>query len=389
MNKLPFTVAALVENDMRSIPIDVLHPDATQPRRDLDGTSTESEFRTLEGLARSIRERGILQPLRVTQLPSGDFQIQSGHRRHAAALLAGLKTVPCIVVQDDGSAVNKLVDQITENTQRKAMTTNEMAMAVQELLRKGLNQAEVSRKLGVNEGTVSMLVKLETLPGNVSSAFKKGLIESPRAAYDLVRLPTALQNKILSEIGSTALTQAAVREAKKAWEANAWGARHPFQTPAMAKATYKSLMVCLKDDPAEHYSQQQLERDRNEFFGVDWQDWVRRDVVVEPAPAEVNSERSDEKCIKLPSLSRPQAWQLIFALRLITGTPASESVLSLAEPSDKELADEIASEIEKLSELPTKGVVGQADIFGVTTAVSPNTSEGHQLPQVLKPPTAA
>ena len=97
-----------------------------------------------------------------------------------------------------------------------------------------------------------------------------------------------------------------------------------------------------------------MERDRNEFFGEDWQDWVRRDVVVEPPPAEVNSERSVEKCIKLPSLSRPRAWQLICALRLITGTPESDSVLSLAEPSDKELADEIESEIEKLSKLPAK-----------------------------------
>lgn len=355
MNKLPVPADALIENDMRSLPIDALHPDSTQPRHDLDGTSTESEFRTLEGLARSIRERGILQPLRVTQLPSGDFQIQSGHRRHAAALLAGLKTVPCIVVQDDGSAVNKLVDQITENTQRKAMTTNEMAMAVQELLRKGLLQAEISRKLGVNESTVSMLVKLETLPANISSAYKKGLIESPRTAYDLVRLPTALQNKILSAIGSTALTLNAVREAKKAWQASAWGARHPYQTPAVAKATYKSLMVCLKDDPAEQYSPQQMERDRNEFFGVDWQDWVRRDVVVEQAPAEMNPERSDEKCIQLPSLSRPQAWQLIFALGLITGTPARDSVLTLSEPSDKELADEVAAEIQKVLNLPAKG----------------------------------
>ena len=220
--------------DLRLLPINELYPDESQPRRELNGSDTTSEFRTIDGLAQSIRERGILQPLRVMALVSGGYQIQSGHRRHAAAQMAGLQMVPCVVIPDDGDSVGQFIDQVTENTQRKSMTSNEMAEAVQTLLQKGLSQAEVSRKLGVTESTVSMLTRLMKLPPAIRDAFDKGLIESSRTAYDMARLSKDLQQYLLSNIGTMPLTQTAVREAKRAWDSNGLKARHAFQAPEVS-----------------------------------------------------------------------------------------------------------------------------------------------------------
>ena len=70
----------------------------------------------LEGLAESIREHGLLQPLGVAR-ENGGFRVVYGSRRRAAAIMAGLEEVPCLVVQS--SAEDRLVRQMLENLQRR------------------------------------------------------------------------------------------------------------------------------------------------------------------------------------------------------------------------------------------------------------------------------
>lgn len=348
MNSIPTRqgYAPLADSpDLRLLAIDELHPHDSQPRRELSGSDTTSEFRTIDGLAQSIRERGILQPLRVIALASGGYQIQSGHRRHAAAQVAGLQTVPCVIIRDDGDSVGHFIDQVTENTQRKSMTSNEMSEAIQTLLHKGLSQAEVSRKLGVTESTVSMLTRLMKLPPAIRDAFDKGLIESSRAAYDLGRLPKDLQKHILSNIGSMPLTQTAVREAKRAWDSNGLRARQPFQAPAVSKYSDLTeeivdlLKSCLDDGRQDQYSQATIELDRDAFFGEGWRSCVPFVHVTPPQPGTT---------VELAGMSIGDAFTFINVLSKITGTDDEQNPIGIAEPTNKQLSDWINAEIKKV-----------------------------------------
>ena len=130
------------------IPRQQLQIDPDQPRQELEGLPTDPEFRTLQGLADSIRQVGILQPLRVRRLAPGSYQILSGHRRFEAAKLAEKELLPCIVVESTGEPGDVRLAQITENVQRKAMTASELAWSVEELVRNGLTQAEVAPNWG-------------------------------------------------------------------------------------------------------------------------------------------------------------------------------------------------------------------------------------------------
>lgn len=332
--------------DLRVLPIDALYPDEAQPRSELEAADTTSEFRTLDGLAQSISERGILQPLRVMALPSGGYQILSGHRRHAAAKLAGLTTIPCVILQNDGDAVGQFIDQVTENTQRKSMTSNEMSLAIQKLLQKGLSQTEVSRKLGVNESTVSILIRLHKLAPDIKDAFDKGLIESPRAAYDLGRLPQALQKHILSQVGQTPLTQSAVREAKRAWDTNGLANRHPFHAPVVPAATIALLKSCLEDGRQDQYTRQWVERDRDAFFGAGWRNCVPHE---SKAVVDQGTKVERRARVKLEGLTFEEAQTFIFALEGLTGggNPANP-LRRLQEPTDEQLSKWINAEIKKV-----------------------------------------
>ena len=108
-----------------NLPLSSLSPDPQQPRRELENDSaTVTAAHTLQGLANSIREVGILQPIRVRVLvelddagepvpaaAGGDFhyQIVSGQRRYEAAKMLGLATVPCLVIDAPDDASHTLV----------------------------------------------------------------------------------------------------------------------------------------------------------------------------------------------------------------------------------------------------------------------------------------
>lgn len=340
--------------DFRMLAVSQLHPDETQPRTEMESESTSSEFRTLEGLAQSIRERGVLQPLRVQTRPDGSYLIRSGHRRYAAARLAGIQSVPCIVVDDDGDSVGKLIEQITENTQRKAMTANEMSLAVKELLNTGLTQAEVARKLGIQESKVTMLVRLLALPAKIRKAFDAGVIESPRAAYDLERMPPALQDYILSQTHNKPLTQNAVRELKMAWELDGQGNLHPFQMPPLAPHLFAALKKSIQDDREDQYDAIAVDRDRDDFFGKGWRNCApasahhqRQTTVKEPTSA-------SPQTVHLASLTIPEAFRLIKGVLLVQdGIPLPSELREEANPTAQMLSDWINAEI-KLHVRPPK-----------------------------------
>ena len=151
MNNQKKTIVYLKLNDI------VPHPQ--NPRKEL-GDLTE--------LADSIREVGIMQNLTVvpTDEEWDSFRIIIGHRRAAAAKLAGLTEVPCVVVENM-SEQEQVATMLLENMQRSDLTTLEQAEGFQLMLDMGDSVAQISRKTGFGETTIRHRVKLLELDRKV------------------------------------------------------------------------------------------------------------------------------------------------------------------------------------------------------------------------------
>lgn len=129
----------------------------------------------LQELANSIREHGVIQPVVVTQTPTG-YELVVGERRFRASQLAGLSKVPAIVkasLQDQ----TKLEVALIENIQRQELNAIEEAQAYQRLMEKfGLNQAEVAAKVGKSRSGVANTLRLLQLPAEIQRGITEGKI---------------------------------------------------------------------------------------------------------------------------------------------------------------------------------------------------------------------
>jgi ParB family chromosome partitioning protein len=143
----------------------------------------------LDELAASIREKGILQPLVVTQT-TGGYELIAGERRLRAAARAGLDQVPVIVkAQVDSAELVELA--VIENIQRENLTPLELARAYQNLMdQHHYTQDVVARKVGKSRVSVANTVRLLGLPDPVREALEQGMISEGHARA-LLALPTA------------------------------------------------------------------------------------------------------------------------------------------------------------------------------------------------------
>lgn len=153
----------------RVVPIDQVVPDPANLRRAL---------RDLDGLAASIKARGILQPLTVRPADDGDgdgaYVIVIGHRRHAAAKLAGLAEVPVIVQRMAGS--ERLEAMLMENLLRDDLTPLEEAQGYRDLAAAGRSQRQIAERLGRSQSHISKRLSLLKLPPAATDVLASGEI---------------------------------------------------------------------------------------------------------------------------------------------------------------------------------------------------------------------
>jgi len=136
-------------------PIEKIRPNPDQPRKHMDQDS-------LEGLAGSIKEKGILQPLVVWEV-DGVYELIVGERRWRAAQKAGLKAVPVVI--KDVSPDELLELALVENIQREDLNPLEEAMAYSRLIDElGLTQSQVASRVGRERSTVANFLRLLQLP---------------------------------------------------------------------------------------------------------------------------------------------------------------------------------------------------------------------------------
>lgn len=140
----------------------------------------------LNELSESIRQYGVLQPLTVRKSSLGGFELVAGERRLRASKLAGLREVPCILL--DASEKQSSVIALVENLQRCDLDFFEEAEGIQSLIRQfGLSQDEAARRLGKSQSAIANKLRLLRHPEEVTAAIRKhGLTE--RHARCLLRI---------------------------------------------------------------------------------------------------------------------------------------------------------------------------------------------------------
>lgn len=177
--------------DNRTVPISQVECNADQPRKRFDDD-------TLEELADSIREHGILQPLTVRRLASGYYQIVAGERRWRAARLAGLSEVPVIIIEADDRKVTELA--LIENLQREDLDPIEEAEGYRRLMDSyHMTQEDVAGRVGKSRSTVANALRLLGLCPEVRTMLEEGKLSGGHARA-LLPLGAAMQKKAAQEV---------------------------------------------------------------------------------------------------------------------------------------------------------------------------------------------
>ena len=160
-------------SSINEVPLNQIHANPDQPRRDFDQES-------LEELAESLREIGIIQPITLRKMGEGDYQIIAGERRFRAAGIAGLKTIPAYIRTADDE--NVMAMALIENIQREDLNSMEVALACQNLLEVyKMTQEKLSSRIGKNRATIANYIRLLKLPAEIQVALKNKQIDMGHA----------------------------------------------------------------------------------------------------------------------------------------------------------------------------------------------------------------
>lgn len=155
---------------LEELPIGVIVPNSRQPRRNFDEEG-------ILGLAASIRQGGVLQPVVVRRASGGAYELVMGERRWRAAREAGLVTMPALVVETDERG--SLEQALIENMHRRDLNAIEEAAAYQQLIEEaGVTHEELATRLGLSRPAVTNTLRLLELPPGVQRLVMQGRISA-------------------------------------------------------------------------------------------------------------------------------------------------------------------------------------------------------------------
>jgi ParB family chromosome partitioning protein len=152
--------------ELRDLAVDLIKPKRDQPRRQFDQES-------LQALAHSVSERGVIQPVLVRPRAGGTFELVAGERRWRAAKLAGLAHVPALVQDRDDATTLEVA--LVENMAREDLNPVEEARAVAGLVEElGLTREAVGKRVGRSRVAISNLLRILDLPDDALGLIEKG-----------------------------------------------------------------------------------------------------------------------------------------------------------------------------------------------------------------------
>jgi ParB/RepB/Spo0J family partition protein len=174
---------------VRFVPIDRISPNPEQPRLAFDAG-------TLEELAASIREHGVLQPILVRPLGNNEYQLIAGERRWRASRAAGLTTIPALVEEIDDDTAMEI--SIIENLQREDLSPLDEAAMYDRMVREhGYSVRKLAQKLGKDKGYLENRLRLAGAPDDVRElvSLRKDTLSH---AYELMKVEDPKKRKRLA-----------------------------------------------------------------------------------------------------------------------------------------------------------------------------------------------
>lgn len=182
------------EEEIKEIPINKLRVNPYQPRKTFNQES-------LQELAESIKEHGVIQPI-IVKKSIKDYEIVAGERRFRASRLAGKETIPAIVKDFTDEQMMEIA--VLENLQRENLNSIEEALAYETLMKNlNLTQEQLSKRVGKSRSYITNILGLLTLPEEVKNLVKQEKITTSHARA-LSKLEDQekiidLANKIINE----------------------------------------------------------------------------------------------------------------------------------------------------------------------------------------------
>lgn len=187
-----------------------ISPNPDQPRTLFDEES-------LEELASSIRELGIIQPLSLRKTGADSYQIIAGERRYRAAMLAGLERVPAYIRTANDAEITEMA--LIENIQREDLNAIEIALAFKKLIDQySLTQEQLSHRIGKKRATIANFLRLLKLPAEVQLGLRDKRVDMGHARALLMIDQPALQLRLYNEILRHGLSVRKVEELAKAYQ---------------------------------------------------------------------------------------------------------------------------------------------------------------------------
>ena len=160
----------LKENQISVLKLSLIDPKGDQPRKNFDPQS-------LEELASSIKENGLLQPIIVREYGEGRYQIIAGERRFRASKLAELNEIPAIIMNKDDRKAAEIA--LIENIQREDLNPIEEALGFRALQEEyGLTQEELSETVGKSRSAIANATRLLDLPEEILEMLAIGKISA-------------------------------------------------------------------------------------------------------------------------------------------------------------------------------------------------------------------
>ncbi len=179
-------------SNLCEVRMDDISPNPNQPRREFDDDS-------LQELANSIRQIGVIQPITLRDMGDGTYIIIAGERRWRASQRVGLTTIPAYIRTVDDE--NMMEMALVENIQREDLTALEVALAYQNLIEQhNLTQEQLSERVGKNRATVTNYLRLLKLPASIQMALRNREIDMGHARALLALADPEAQLKVFAEM---------------------------------------------------------------------------------------------------------------------------------------------------------------------------------------------
>jgi ParB family chromosome partitioning protein len=191
---------------LQELEISLIDPNPDQPRREFDPA-------TLEQLALSIRQHGVLQPV-VVRRAGARYELVMGERRFRASQLAGRRTLPAVILDVDPA--DRLELAIVENVQREDLNPIELAHAYQALSDAGYTQDEIGRKVAMSRPSIANHLRLLDLSRTIQADVEAGRLSLGHAKALLqvsdLEAREGLRVRILNESLAVRVAERVARE---------------------------------------------------------------------------------------------------------------------------------------------------------------------------------